>query len=206
MEQCINQACHNFDSSLPLIIEVKAHEMNTEHLIQPYDVRLGRLFLSITENLILRYKASLAYTQGSNIYLVWKPQKEQGYGFKGKYQVLATNIASYTTLLFQQLNNLKEKPEWWVTFDVFCYNVASLNEVDSIIKKKQYEVVRKTVAIICELYYSKEEIFKKSTEERKKMITKKGDAWENYEDHFRKGILFKREKDHGTQKYVIIKC
>lgn len=180
-----------FDSNLPLVINIRASTLKKKFFKeQPYDSTVGKIFYNLTEFLMHYYRAYKAFTQGRHIMLICRSFT----GFSNNAQLLASNIASVCTNNFQKLKLQEEMKDWFVTFDTFVYNVPKIEIAEMEMQKRREAVVRKTITIVAELYYSKEELHKKSIQERKKMIIKKGDKWENYPEEFRLGVFFSSKK------------
>jgi hypothetical protein len=181
-----------FDSSLPLLIDVRVHE-RLKGLDYPYDESFGKILLQLTECLMINYSATKAYTHGFRILMLLLPKEGKTHGVQNDWQFFSSTVASFATLTFQRLNTEISKPDWFVTFKVRTKNLKNYFDAIKLFSKIQEEVVTKTVAIVCNLHYTSDDVFKKSITERKLMILKKGDAWENYPEHFRIGIFFEKK-------------
>ena len=189
------------ENTKPLLIQFKVKKMDTTPLQKPCDPRFTALFSDLAQHLLENYKAFLCYTQGTRILLLFKPTL----GRKHQYTSPAL-LASYVTMMFQKLNTnivLKDNKKWFVTFDVRVKNVGSLEAGIKELKDMKDCDIRKTIAIVCEKYYPLNQMRGKSTNKRKMMIEEKGDKWENYDEAFRMGSVFVREKDPETEKWIV---
>jgi hypothetical protein len=189
------------ENNKPLLIQFKVKKMDTAPLQKPCDPRFTTLFSDLAQHLLENYKAFLCYTQGTRIVLLFKP----ALGRKHQYTSPAL-LASYVTMMFQKLNTtivLKDNKKWFVTFDVRVKYVGSLEAGIKELKNMKDCDIRKTIAIVWEKYYPVDQGKGVITEERKKMIELKGDKWENYDEAFRMGSVFVREKDPDTDKWIV---
>ncbi len=190
------------ENTKPLLIQFKVKQMDSSQLQKPCDPRFTNLFIALAIHLLDYYRAFLCYTQGTRIVLLFKPTL----GRKHPYTSPAL-LASYATMMLQKLNTntivLDNGEKWFVTFDVHLKNVSSLQTGINELKNMKECVIRKTVAMVCEKYYLLDEMKGKSTNKRKMMIEQRGDKWENYDEAFRLGSVFVREKDPETDKWIV---
>lgn len=140
--------------------------------------------------LLNQYRGKFCYTQGTRItIIVHKPITELG---------SVAKMGSTVTAVFNQLC-----PNTFTVFDATIEKLSNLEDGLRKLRDMKASVIRKTVSMICEQYYSVNEVKKRTTAQRLEMIKEKDDNWENYDEAFRIGIVLVRDYNVETKKYKI---
>ena len=140
--------------------------------------------------LLTQYRGKFCYTQGTRIaIIVHKPVTELG---------SLAKMGSTVTAVFNQLC-----PNMFIVFDATIEKLSGLEDGLRKLRHMKTAVIRKTVSMVCEQYYSVNEVKKRTMTQRLEMIKEKGDDWENYDEAFRVGIVLVRDnKIHNKQNLI----
>jgi len=174
----------------------------TAGLNRPYDLGLQKIMIETTKYLINETNALIGYTQSDEISLIWyhdKSEKSQLF-FGGRIMKLNSMLSSMATAFFNKnlSNFIPSKSDKMPMFDSRIWQVPNKTEAANYLYWREADAIRNSISMAAQHYYSHNQLHKKTSSEKKKMLLEKGVVWENYPDHFKKGCylrksLFKRK-------------
>lgn len=176
-------------------LDGRAFHTFTKGLARPYDQRMSQLMIDTTKFLIEQTHALVGYTQSDEISLCWYVgEKEEGqYLFDGKYQKLASVLASLATTFFaKNLSRLPEKEEAFPTFDCRVWQVEDLNDAKLNFIWRQDDAVKNAISMAAHASFSHRELQGVSGEIKKQMLADIGKPFDDHPTFFKMGTFVQR--------------
>lgn len=166
----------------------------TDGLARPYDARLQDLMYRLTALLASEAGAAIGYTQSDEITLVWTPQPDTQLFFGGKFQKLASVLASTATAHFNRWvqEAIPEKAHLLATFDCRVWTVPSLAEAANVLLWRELDATKNSISMAARAYYSHNALLNKTGPEMQDMLHERGVNWNNYPEAFKRGTYVRR--------------
>lgn len=185
---------------LPICLRLDGRSFSkfTKGLERPYDSRLSFLMIEVLRYLVKETTADIGYTQSDEISLILLPNRRGDRVFGDKIQKLCSVFAGAGSAKFMQIlpfyipekyNNLKNPPH----FDCRAWNVTSMKEAANVLRWRQDDAIRNSVAMAAQNVFSHKTLQGKNTEEMKAMLLDKGFDWNAYPEFFKSGTFIRRE-------------
>lgn len=178
----------------PIIARVdgRAFHSFTKGMARPYDFRMLRAMRSTVLNLAKETNACIAYTQSDEITLVWyKEDPNSQIWFSGKHSKMVSQLGALATLFFYR-ECLRFMPEYALklpTFDARAWNVPSVTEASNALLWRENDAVKNSISMAAHAYYSHKELHGCNGKKKLEMLAVKGLDWNEYPNHFKKGIF-----------------
>ena len=185
------------DTSLPICVRLDGIGFSTftENLVRPFDQRLSKIMIDVTNFLVEKTGASVGYTQSDEITLVFlqDPEKED-FSFNGKIQKLTSSYAAKTSVRFNKLLDklIPEKHGEEPVFDARIWNVPTKEEALNVILWRMRDACKNSISMACHAYIPHKQTLAKNSLERLKMLQDIGISWSDYPEYFKTGTLSTR--------------
>lgn len=191
---------------LPIIVRLDGKKFSswTKGLRKPYDVRLSEIMKQVTIKLVEFSCAKIGYTQSDEITLVLLKPSERGQVLHGgRYQKLASTLASYASNIFNALvrnyfGGIPEKYDeqdplkYLAVFDARVFEVPDLETAAVALEWRAEDCRRNSVSCAAQAQFSHSQLQKKSTCEMKDMLRKIDQPWEDLPEFYRNGFTVKK--------------
>lgn len=182
---------------LPIIIRLdgKGFSRWTKGLERPFDEKLSRLMIEVTEQLVDHFNACVGYTQSDEISLVLYSDdyKKENY-FNGKIQKLVSVSASVATAYFNTYASRIFAGKPLAFFDSRVWTVPNKMEAANAILWREQDATKNSVSMAAREYYSHKELHKQGRADMMDMLMEKGVNWNNYPAFFKRGTFVQRVK------------
>lgn len=175
----------------------------TKGMNRPYDSKMSSCMSNTAYHLIEHTGADVAYTQSDEITLIWMSLEKGEMWFGGKLQKLVSNLASQTTLTFNQQikwigdnweNSFTEYLKRNPTFDARVWFVPNPTEATNVLWWREKDASRNAISMAAMAQFSHKELHQKSSDDKLKMLEEAGVDFEQYPEFFTKGVYYVREK------------
>lgn len=185
------------DDDLPICVRLdgKAFHTYTKGLERPFDERLSKVMIEVTNYLVEKTNARLGYTQSDEISLVYfKTSEKQQSFFGGKIQKLTSVLASMATAKFAKEVDkvIPEKSEELAIFDCRVWNVPTLKDAAEVFVWRQEDAIKNAVSMAAHTYLDFSSVQKKHTDDRIAMLLEAGINFEDYPEFFKSGTFSKK--------------
>jgi tRNA(His) guanylyltransferase len=186
----------------PIIVRLDGKNFSkwTKGLAKPYDSKMSEIMMEVTETLVQYCNADVGYTQSDEISLVISQNAGGGeVFFAGRYQKLASVLASLATYRFNELVRfgLPDKKNTMALFDARVFEVPTLDDVVEVFSWRADDCRRNSVSCMAQTMFSHKELQKKSVRTMKAMMKDAGSDWDESPQFYRNGIYIKRVKTSG---------
>lgn len=187
---------------LPIYIRLDGRSFSylCKDMEKPYDVRMHRIMSRVTESLVSGIHCCIGYTQSDEINLVLKGfenNKDALFGnriFKLTSTIAGTASSVFLLSYWEEFGK-EDYPNIIPSFDCRVINLPNKTETANMILWRNMDASRCAVNSAARYYFSHEELMHKSGPEKQEMLFQKGVNWDNYPEHFKRGIFFvKKEK------------
>ena len=198
---------------LPIIVRLDGKKFSswTKGLRKPYDVRLSEIMKQVTIKLVEFSCAKIGYTQSDEITLVLLKPSERGQVLHGgRYQKLASTLASYASNVFNALvrnrpciGGIPEKYDeqdplkYLAVFDARVFEVPDLETVAQALEWRAEDCRRNSVSCAAQAQFSHKQLQRKSTREMKELLRGIGQPWEHLPAFYRNGFTVKKWTETG---------
>lgn len=168
---------------------------------RPFDMNVIRSMVESAYHIMDKIQGcKLAYLQSDEVSFLlsdWdRPNSEAWFNYN--IQKMASVSASMMTNAFYMYScNYELDLERSAFFDSRAFNVP-YHEVANYFIWRQRDWNRNSLAMLCQQYFSHSDLYKKNTEQRRKMVRKVGDDWENLPDQLKNGTLITLD---GKERY-----
>lgn len=182
---------------LPVCIRLdgKGFSQWTRGLNHPYDERLSRLMVEVTQGLVKTTGALVGYTQSDEISLVlYSDDVKSDLYFHGKFQKLASVCAAQATALFNAgvPGAIPEKEGLLALFDCRVWTVPTLGEAANVFLWRELDATKNSVSMAARSVYSHKALQNKSRSDMMDLLMEKGINWNDYPTFFKRGTYIKR--------------
>lgn len=186
----------------PVIVRLDGKNFSkwTKGLAKPYDRRMVNIMSEVTTELVKYCNATIGFTQSDEITLVLLKGDNinSQIFFGGRYQKLASVLASLATYKFNKLVNsskgITEKVDTMALFDARVFEVPDIETVAKVLDWRAEDCRRNSVSCYAQSKFSHTQLQKKSTGEMKGMLRSIGCEWSKMPDFYRNGVYVKRVK------------
>lgn len=180
-----------FRGNCPLVcrIDGKCFHSFTANLRKPFDEKLKKVMKEVTRILVDETGAKIGYTQSDEISLVFSGT----YFMDGKLDKINSIIPSICTAHFNDLIRKELPIKKLAYFDCRTFIIPSICETLNYLYWREVDAVKNSVSMAAHTHFGHNKVFKKSTEDKKKMLLTKGIDWNEYPEDFKSGTYFIRE-------------
>lgn len=162
----------------------------TKGMKKPYDLRLSKIMVEVTKELVLATGAQLGYTQSDEISLYWEnSQSQMQMNFFGRLSKWQGELVGLATAKFMQLimQEFPDRVEKLPRFDCRVFNCSQLDAAKFFIWR-QMDATKNSVSLVASENFSHKSLQGISSKERKQKLREIGDPWEDYPEFFKQGI------------------
>jgi tRNA(His) 5'-end guanylyltransferase len=185
--------------NLPIIVRLDGKNFSkwTKGLAKPYDTCMSEIMRDVTTALVQYCNSTISYTQSDEISLVIT--RNSGGGelfFGGRYQKLASVLASLATYTFNQLvsERMPSKKGKMALFDARVFEVPSIEDAVNVLEWRADDCRRNSVSCLAQTKFSHKELQLKNVGEMKGMLKAVGASWDDTPEFYRNGYYVKRTK------------
>lgn len=173
---------------------------------KPFSEKMHRVMAKVTGHLVERTQACIGYTQSDEINLVLNSRDHEDFLGQKIFKYVSI-IASGTSSLFLMAyldefgvrNTFSEFP----SFDCRVINLPNKTEVANMILWRNMDATRCALNSAAQLVYTQKELHGKNKEELHEMLHTKGINFNNYPEHFKRGLFFqKKEKEKLIPDFI----
>jgi tRNA(His) 5'-end guanylyltransferase len=193
---------HQVMPMIPVIARVDGRSFSkfTKGLDRPYDDRMSELMVKVTIALVGETNARCGYTQSDEISLVWlaeDPDAEIFFG--GKLAKMISVVGSLATVHFNNLlpDFLPERVDRLPVFDNRVWEVPVLYEAANYFVWREQDATRNSISMAARVFYSHDECHGKTSSEMQEMLFQKGQNWNDYPRHFKRGTYVRKQSVLG---------
>lgn len=176
-----------------LRIDGKSFHTYTQNFDRPFDATLINAMNHAAKHLCINLAGCrFAYTQSDEISVLLtdftKPETEAW--FDGNLQKAVSVSASIATAYFNAY--MKNNVMAVACFDSRAFTIADPVEVENYFIWRQQDWTRNSITAVAQSLYSHKQLHKKNTTEMQEMIFQKGQNWNNYPTHQKRGRVLKK--------------
>lgn len=186
-----------FSNLTPIIarIDGRAFHSFTRGMV-PFSGELADSMDYTAQALLKETGADLSYAQSDEISLVWLPSESELW-FGGKLQKMVSSLAAFATSEFAldfgaKAPELvrKRKP----TFDARVFFVPTDQNALEYLRWREVDCTKNSISMFAQLLFFHKELLNVPSGEKIKMCQTKGYDWNELDDRFKYGGLFKKAK------------
>jgi tRNA(His) guanylyltransferase len=178
---------------LPLIVRLdgRAFHTFTRGMERPFDLDMTTTMEIVMKELVEEFHANVGYTQSDEITLVFSGPIP----FDGRYQKLCSVLAGYASAVFAvEAAVLWPEKHIIPCFDARVWDVPNLFHVIDVLAWREADAVENSVQMATRAHYSHKQMHGKNQRDMHEMLHAKGVNWNDYPDHFKRGVYAKRVK------------
>ena len=196
---------------LPTLVRIDGKNFHRfcQGLKRPYDENLSEAMKATTAYLMNETRAVVGYTQSDEITLCFysADPKSQTY-FNGKMQKLVSVLAAEASVCFNSLLPifLPTKADLFPVFDCRVWQVPTLCEAANVFVWRELDATRNSVEMLARFHYSHRELLGVGCKQLHELIHQKGDNWNNYPVHFKRGVYFGWKEEEIPHDFSEEKC
>ncbi len=184
-------------SRLPICIRIDGKRFSkfTQGLRRPYDERLSRLMVDVTQHLVEECGALAGYTQSDEISLLLYQSDPASENFlDNRTQKLCSILASMATARFNAglAAAIPEKAGITALFDCRVWAVPTQEEAANVFLWRELDATKNSVSMAARAYFSHAETLNKNVSEMQEMLFLKGVNWNDYPAFFKRGTFILR--------------
>jgi len=180
-------------------VDGRAFHSFTKGMARPFDSNFQAAMIETAVALMEETNANVGYTQSDEITLAWYPAIGSEIWFGGRIAKMVSQLAAHTTLHFYRAC------ECWLpdftdrrplpTFDARVWNVPTLEEAANVFVWREQDATKNSITMAAQNYYTHKELHGKSSEQKQEMLFQKGVNWNDYPNHFKRGVYVQRRTE-----------
>jgi tRNA(His) guanylyltransferase len=176
-------------------IDGKRFSRFTAGLARPYDERLSRLMVEVTQYLVEHSHARIGYTQSDEISLLFHAESfGQQVFLDGRVQKMTSILAAMATAKFNALlpERIVERAGKLALFDCRVWTVPTREEAANVFLWREQDASKNSISMAARHYYSHAQLDHKDGAEMQEMLFQKGVNWNDYPAFFKRGTYVRR--------------
>lgn len=193
MKRYENQFRNTLMHRMPAIIRVdgKAFHTFTKGMQKPFDSFMSHSMQETAKYLVQNIQnARLAYVQSDEISILmvdYNTYTSQQW-FDGNINKIVSISAAMASTKFTELIGKT------ALFDSRVFSISE-NEVNNYFIWRQQDAVRNSIQAVAQSHYSSKQLHGKNTSQLQEMIFQKGENWNDYQPHLKRGAFYDRYND-----------